>query len=53
MSTRKIRADRRRQGRGEAEIARTLGVPPGTVKSTAHRALATLRRRMKDGPHER
>lgn len=28
----------------ELEIARTLGLRPGTVKSTAHRALADLRR---------
>lgn len=28
---------------GEAEIARTLGMPVGTVKSTLHRALARLR----------
>lgn len=27
----------------EAEIAQTLGIPPGTVKSTLHRALARLR----------
>jgi RNA polymerase sigma-70 factor (sigma-E family) len=27
----------------EADIATTLGIPPGTVKSTLHRALARLR----------
>lgn len=32
----------------EAETAATLGVSLGTVKSAAHRALDTLRRRMKD-----
>ncbi|WP_326566099.1 SigE family RNA polymerase sigma factor [Amycolatopsis rhabdoformis] len=37
----------------EADIAHTLGIPAGTVKSTAHRALATLRRRMEDGSRER
>jgi RNA polymerase sigma-70 factor (sigma-E family) len=32
----------------EAETAEAIGVSPGTVKSSAHRALATLRRTMKD-----
>jgi RNA polymerase sigma factor (sigma-70 family) len=32
----------------EAETAATLGVSLGTVKAAAHRALNTLRRRMKD-----
>jgi RNA polymerase sigma-70 factor (sigma-E family) len=32
----------------EAETAETIGVSLGTVKSSAHRALATLRRTMKD-----
>jgi RNA polymerase sigma-70 factor (sigma-E family) len=31
------------EGRSEAEIARMLGVRPGTVKSLLHRALAQLR----------
>jgi RNA polymerase sigma-70 factor (sigma-E family) len=33
-------------GLSEAEIARTLGVSPGTVKSTAARGLAALARRL-------
>jgi RNA polymerase sigma factor (sigma-70 family) len=32
----------------EAETAATLGVSVGTVKAAAHRALSSLRRRMKD-----
>jgi RNA polymerase sigma factor (sigma-70 family) len=31
------------EGLSEAEIARTLGCSPGTVKSQAHAALTTLR----------
>jgi RNA polymerase sigma-70 factor (sigma-E family) len=35
---------------GEAEIANALGVPRGTVKSTASRALDALERLVKDAP---
>jgi RNA polymerase sigma-70 factor (sigma-E family) len=35
----------------EAEVARLLGVPPGTVKSWVHRGLARLRQRL--GPEYR
>jgi RNA polymerase sigma-70 factor (sigma-E family) len=38
------------EGLGEAEIAETLGISRGTVKSHASRALAALRRRL-DGEH--
>ncbi len=34
----------------EAEIARTLGISPGTVKSTAARGLAALARQLKEAP---
>ncbi|MPZ82628.1 MAG: sigma-70 family RNA polymerase sigma factor [Actinophytocola sp.] len=37
----------------EAETAATIGISVGTVKSSAHRALATLRRKMKDISDER
>jgi DNA-directed RNA polymerase specialized sigma24 family protein len=33
-------------GLSEAEIARVLGISPGTVKSTAARGLAALARRL-------
>lgn len=36
----------------EAATAETIGVSPGTVKSSAHRAIATLRRKMKDHSDE-
>ncbi len=36
----------------EAETATTLGVATGTVKAAAHRALNTLRRKMKDTTDE-
>lgn len=34
----------------EAEIARTLGISPGTVKSTAARGLAALARQLREAP---
>jgi RNA polymerase sigma-70 factor (sigma-E family) len=34
----------------EAEIARTLGISPGTVKSTAARGLAALARQLRETP---
>jgi RNA polymerase sigma-70 factor (sigma-E family) len=34
----------------EAEIADTLGISPGTVKSTAARGLAALARRLREAP---
>jgi DNA-directed RNA polymerase specialized sigma24 family protein len=41
----------------ELEVARLLGIPVGTVKSTANRALARLRKdltgRMVDPPNNR
>jgi RNA polymerase sigma-70 factor (sigma-E family) len=36
----------------EARTAEAIGVSPGTVKSSAHRALATLRSKMKDTADE-
>ncbi len=39
------------EGRSEAEIAELLGVPPGTVKSRASRALAQLRSRLEEPIH--
>jgi RNA polymerase sigma factor (sigma-70 family) len=35
-------------GLSEAEIARVLGIAPGTVKSTAARGLAALARRLRE-----
>jgi RNA polymerase sigma factor (sigma-70 family) len=35
-------------GLSEVEAAEAIGVSTGTVKSSAHRAIATLRRKMKD-----
>ncbi len=40
-------------GLSEAETAAVTGVSTGTVKSSAHRALATLRRHLKDSSDER
>jgi RNA polymerase sigma factor (sigma-70 family) len=37
---------RYREDLTEAEVARLLGVPVGTVKSASHRALARLRQRL-------
>lgn len=37
------------EGLSEAEIAATLGVSPGTVKSQNSRAMATLRKRLEEG----
>jgi RNA polymerase sigma factor (sigma-70 family) len=34
----------------EAEIARTLGISPGSVKSTAARGLAALARQLREAP---
>jgi DNA-directed RNA polymerase specialized sigma24 family protein len=34
----------------EAEIAHTLGISPGTVKSTAARGLAALARQLREAP---
>lgn len=34
----------------EAEIAQTLGISPGTVKSTAARGLAALARQLREAP---
>jgi len=39
-------------GLSEAETSAVVGVSAGTVKSSAHRAIATLRRKMKDIPDE-
>ena len=39
-------------GLSEAETAAAIGVSQGTVKSAAHRAIATLRRHMKDHDDE-
>jgi len=37
-------------GLSEAEIAATLGISPGTVKSTAARGLAALARVLRETP---
>jgi DNA-directed RNA polymerase specialized sigma24 family protein len=37
-------------GLSEAEIAATLGISPGTVKSTASRGLDTLARMLREQP---
>jgi RNA polymerase sigma-70 factor (ECF subfamily) len=37
------------QDRPVAEVAELLGVPPGTVKSRAHRARRLLRAVLRDG----
>jgi RNA polymerase sigma factor (sigma-70 family) len=37
-------------GLSEAEIATTLGISPGTVKSTAARGLAALAQALKETP---
>ena len=43
---RAVRVLRYREDLTEAEVARLLGVPVGTVKSASHRALARLRQRL-------
>jgi RNA polymerase sigma-70 factor (sigma-E family) len=43
MTLRSVVVLRFYEGRGETEMAALLGVPPGTVKSRLHRALAQLR----------
>jgi DNA-directed RNA polymerase specialized sigma24 family protein len=37
-------------GLSEAEIATTLGISPGTVKSTAARGLASLAKQLREAP---
>jgi RNA polymerase sigma-70 factor (sigma-E family) len=41
------------EGLSEVEIARTLGVSQGTVKSQASKAIASLRRKMAEGREEK
>lgn len=41
------------EGLSEVEIARTLGVSQGTVKSQASKAIASMRRKMVEGRDER